>query len=121
MPNTAVHILVQLTIHDGQQDALRSVAQEMTAGSQAEAGTLGYEWYFSVDGKQCRLLETYADAGALLAHFNGPVVQQLVPKMLPYVSLDAFEVYGDPGAEAGAMLANFGARVFAHWRGLKRG
>jgi hypothetical protein len=66
------------------------------------------------------LLETYASADALLAHFNGPVVQQLVPKMIQCVALDGFEVYGDPGPQAAAMLANFGAQVFEPWAGLNR-
>jgi quinol monooxygenase YgiN len=120
MPVPAVYLLVELSIQDGQLDALLKVAGETIAGSQGEAGTLGYEWFLSADGKRCRLLESYASAEALLSHLKGPVVQQLVPKMLPYVTVDGFEVFGDPGPEAAAMLANFSAQMFEHWGGLKR-
>jgi len=120
MAKAAVHLLVETTIHDGQSAAFESVAREMIAGTQAEAGALGYEFYVSSDGKRCRLLETYADADALLAHFNGPVVQQLVPKLMQHVTIDRFEVYGDPGPQMSATLANFGAQVFSHWGGLDR-
>jgi len=120
MAKTAVHLLVETTIRDGQLDAFESVAREMIAGSQAEAGTSGYEFYLSSDRKRCRLLESYASADALLAHFNGPVVQQLVPKFLQYVTVDRFEVYGDPGPQASATLANFGAQMFGYWGGLDR-
>lgn len=120
MEQAAVHILVEATIHDGQLEAFQSVAREMIAGSQAEAGTLGYEWYLSSDQKQCRLLESYASAEAVLAHFNGPVVQEMVPRLLQHATLDRFEAYGDPGSEAGAMLAKFGTPVFTHWGGVKK-
>jgi quinol monooxygenase YgiN len=120
MAQTAVHLLVEMTIHDGQLEAFQSLAREMIAGSRAEAGTLGYEWYLSSDQKQCRLLETYASADALAEHFNGPVVQEMVPRLRQLVTVDRFEAYGDPGSEAGAMLAKFGTPVFAHWGGVKK-
>lgn len=120
MPAQRVYVLVELTVQEGKFADFENIAQHMTAGSQNEAGTLGYEWHLSRDRKRCRLLETYADANALLTHFQGPVVQQLVPKALESAAVDRFEVYGDPGAEATAMLANFGAQIFDHWRGLDR-
>jgi quinol monooxygenase YgiN len=115
-----VYVLVELTVHDGKFSDFENIARQMTAGSQKEAGTLGYEWHLSRDRRRCRLLETYADANALLAHFKGPVVQQIVPKALEFAGVDRFEVYGDPGPEATTMLANFGAQIFDHWQGLNR-
>ncbi len=120
MAAQTVYILVELTVHDGKQDAFEALAQQMIAGSQKEAGTLGYEWHLSEDRRSCRLLEIYADANALLAHFTGPVVQQLVPKLVELVKVDRFEVYGDPGAQAASMLAGFGAAIFPRWLGLGR-
>lgn len=112
-----VHLIVKLTVRDGAFEAFHAVAQEMTAGSRREPGTLGYEWYFSADGRHCRLLETYASTEALIAHFQGPVVQQLVPKMSQHCSIDGSEVFGDPGALAGA-LSGFGAAMFQHRYGV---
>jgi len=56
----------------------------------------------------------------VLTHLHGAVVQQLVPKMLQYVTVDRFSVYGDPGPQVGATLANFSAQVFGYWGGLNR-
>ena len=120
MSGQAVHVLVELTIHEGKFDAFAHVAQQMVAGSRQEPGTLGYEWHLSKDRTRCRLLETYADAKALLAHFTGPVVQQLVPQALEFAKVDRFEVYGDPGPQAAPLLAGFGAVIFDHWQGLGR-
>jgi quinol monooxygenase YgiN len=115
-----VHFVVHLSIHDGKLAVFEETAKAMTARTQKEPGSLGYEWYISPDGKSCRLLETYANADATLAHCTGPVVRDLVPKLLESASLTGFEVYGDPGPEAGAMLAGFGAAMFGFRQGLGR-
>jgi len=120
MLEKVVRLSVEATIHDGAKDAFEAAAKAMTAASEAEPGTLGYEWFFSADRKQCRLLETYADAGAVEAHFRGPVVTELVPKMIPLCTIDRFEVYGDPGPQVSAIAGTFGARIFNYWVGLSR-
>jgi quinol monooxygenase YgiN len=113
-----VHFLVGLTIHEGKLAAFEETARAMVAGTRKEPGALGYEWYLSRDRKSCRLLETYANAGAALAHCKGPVVGNLVPKLLESSSITSFEVYGDPGSELSAMLAGFGAAFFEYKQGL---
>jgi quinol monooxygenase YgiN len=118
MSKQTVGLVVDLTIHEGKFDNFETVAQEMIAGSQKEPGTLAYEWYLSSDRQSCRLVESYTDADAVLAHFTGPVVQVMVPKLLEVASLTGFEVHGDPGAQATEMLAGFGAQIFLPWRGL---
>ena len=92
----------------------------MIAHTQQEPGALGYEWFLSADRKRCRLLETYADAGAALAHINGAAVQQGVPKLLQLSMLNRCEVYGDPGPQATPILKGFGAEIFANWSGFSR-
>jgi quinol monooxygenase YgiN len=120
MGQETVLVAVDLTINEGKLDAFEGIAQQMVAGSQNEPGTLGYEWFLSADQKRCRLIETYTDANAVLAHFTGPVVQELVPKLLGTASLAGFEAYGDPGPKAAEMLAGFGAGIFEFRRGLNR-
>ena len=115
-----VHLLVDLTIHEGKLDTFKSIAQEMIARTRNEPGALEYEWHLSADGKRCRLVETYVDADAVLAHLSGSVVQELVPKMVAHTKIDRFEVCGDPGPKAAAMLAGFGAEIFKSWNGLGR-
>lgn len=120
MVKQTVLLAVDLTTKDGKRDAFESIAQAMVAGSQNEPGTLGYEWFLSADGKRYRLIETYTDAAAALAHFTGPVVQELVPKLLGTANIAGFEVYGEPGPKLGEMLTGFGAEIFEFQRGLDR-
>ena len=120
MPNQTVRFTVDLAINEGQFDKFAAIAQTMIAGTQKEPGTLGYDWCLSSDRKRCRLVETYADANAVLAHIMGPVVQELVPKMRETATITGFEVYGDPGPKASEMLAHVGAEIFPIWLGLTR-
>ncbi|HWG19517.1 MAG TPA: putative quinol monooxygenase [Terracidiphilus sp.] len=116
---SVVRLTVQLTPNEGKLDEFKSIAQAMTEATKAEPGTLGYEWFSSGNG-QFRLVETYVDAGAVRAHFLGPVVQKMVPRLASVCSVDGFEVYGDPGPEVGAMVVGFGAQIFTYWQGLDR-
>ncbi len=120
MSTQPIHLVVELTIYEEKFDAFEGIAQDMIAASQKEPGTLGYDWYLSSDRRRCRLTETYQDAQALLAHFKGPAVQQLVPRLLECSRLERFEVYGDPGAEATEMLKGFGAEIFQAWHLFRR-
>jgi quinol monooxygenase YgiN len=120
MATQAVHLAVEITIYEEKFDAFGGIVKEMLAVSRSEPGTLAYDWYLSGDRRRCRLMETYADANALLAHFKGPAVQQLVPKLLENSRLERFEVHGDPGPEATEMLKGFGAEVFQTWHILTR-
>jgi quinol monooxygenase YgiN len=92
----------------------------MTAVSASEPGTLGYEWFASGDNQRHRLVETYVDADAVLAHFMGQAVQELVPKLAATCSVTGFEVYGDPGSTVREMAAGFGAEIFQYWLGINR-
>ena len=117
---TTVHFLLDVTIHEGKFDSFEGIVQEMIASTRQEPGALGYEWCLSADRTRCRIIETYADSDAVLAHLTGPAVQQGVPKMLETSSLNRFEVYGDTGLKAAAMLAGFGAEIFPPWCGFRR-
>jgi len=115
MASKIVRFTVSLSIADGKLEAFEKIAEAMLAATRNEPGALGYDWCLSSDRRQCRLLETYANADAVVAHLTGPVVQEYVPKVLTVAALNSFEVYGDPGTKASAMLAGFGAVIFPHW------
>jgi quinol monooxygenase YgiN len=120
MLEQVVRLAVDLTIKEGELEAFKTLAVAMTEGSGREPGTIGYEWFFGGDGRRCRLLETYQDGEAVLAHFTGPVVRDLLPQLVPLCTLDRFEIYGDPGPEATRMATGFGAQFYSYWTGLKR-
>ena len=120
MDKYVVRLAIDLTVNEAQLTEFKSIAAAMTAGSQSEPGTLGYEWFFSGDQKRCRLLETYLNADAVLAHFTGTVVQEMVPKLTAVCSIDSFEIFGDPGSKVTEMAAQMGAKIFPYWLGLNR-
>jgi quinol monooxygenase YgiN len=120
MNRQIVRFTVDLTINAGKFDKFESIVQAMLAATEKEPGTLGYDWCLSGDRTRCRLLETYVDANAVLAHMTGPAVRELVPKLLEVSSVNSFEVYGNPGPEAAQALAGFGAEIFELWQGLSR-
>jgi len=120
MEKQVVRLTVDLVVNDGQLEAFKRIAQTMTSVSQAEPGTLGYEWFSSADGKHFRLVETYVDSAALEAHFMGPAVQQWVPKLVEVSKPVGFEIYGDPGPKVTEMASGFGAVVFQYWIGIGR-
>jgi quinol monooxygenase YgiN len=120
MPHSKVRFTVSLTIPEANLAKFQSIAQSMIAGSQSEPGTLAYDWHFSPDNKSCRLIEEYADAKAVEAHTEGPVVKTLVPKMLEVSTITSFEVYGDPGPKASQALSHIGAHIYSFWQGMQR-
>jgi quinol monooxygenase YgiN len=120
MLEQVVRLRVTLTVNSGQLDAFTRIANEMVAAAQSESGTLGYEWFSSADGISFTLLETYKDAAAVEAHFTGPVVGQLVPKLAEHVTITALEFYGDPGPKVTEMAAGFGAAHFPYLAGMNR-
>jgi quinol monooxygenase YgiN len=118
MLDSAVHLMVELSIDEGKLETFQGIAAEMIAQSREEAGTLSYEWYLRSDRKLCRVLETYASGEDMLAHLNGPVTRQLIPKLIDHAMLDRIEVYGDVGAKVKDELGRFGAQFFERWGGL---
>ena len=118
MNDETVQLTVHLAIREGKLAEFERTAQAMCAGCRNEAGTLAYSWFLSDDHKKCRLVELYQDAKAAAAHLTGPVVRELVPKLLQSANVTGFEVNGDPGPEAATILRGFGAEIFKYWHGL---
>jgi quinol monooxygenase YgiN len=120
MLEQVVRLTVNMTVNEAQLAAFKSIAATLTEISKGESGTLGYEWFTSGDGKRFRLVETYADAAAVEAHFDGPAVQVWVPKLAAACKVDGFEFYGDPGPKVAAMAGGLGAVFFQYWLGVGR-
>jgi quinol monooxygenase YgiN len=120
MDASSVRFVVSFAINEGSGDRFERMAALMSVEARKEPGTLAYQWYLDADGTRCRLFEAYVNADAVLAHLTGPVVQELVPKLLENGSIGGFEIYGDPGPKAAAMLAGLGAAVFPAWHGFAR-
>jgi quinol monooxygenase YgiN len=113
MGASIVRFVVSFAVNEGAFVAFERLARVMAAESQKEPGTTTYEWFLSADRARCRLFEAYVDGAAALAHLTGPIVQELVPKLLETGSITGFEVYGDPGPEVSKIVAGLGAEVFS--------
>jgi quinol monooxygenase YgiN len=114
-----VRLSVKMTVHEGQLEQFKAIARQMTEASEAEPGTLGYEWF--TDGGNCfRLEEAYTNADAVQAHFMGSAVRTFVPQLAALCTIDGFEIYGDPGPEVTKIASGFGAQIFPYWIGLRR-
>jgi quinol monooxygenase YgiN len=117
MVEKIVRFVVSVTVKPEQLEAFKSVAAMLVEGSKAEPGTLGYEWFAGADGKSFSLLETYADAGAVEAHFAGPVFTEGVPKLIAACTVDRFEIFGDPGPKVTEIATGLGAVIYRYWLG----
>jgi len=120
MAGQEVRFTVGFTIPAENLEQFKAIAQAMIASTQSETGTLGYDWFYSSDGSRCRLIEAYVDSDAVLVHMTGYAVRELVPKLAAIAGITGFEVYGDPGTQAGTILAGLGAEIFDLQAGLSR-
>ena len=118
--NARVYFHLSLKINEGKIDAFRNIADEMSAMTSKESGALGYEWYLNADSTECRLVETYANEAAVMAHIDGKTVRDLLPRLLQASSITSFGVYGNPGAQATERLRAAGAVLFQQIGGIVR-
>jgi quinol monooxygenase YgiN len=120
MVEQVVRLTINMTVNDGQLEAFKRIAQTMTEVCKTEPGTIGYEWFAAADGKQFRLMESYADANAVEAHFLGPVVQQWLPKLAALCAVDGVELYGNLNPKGTELALGLGAVIFPYGLGLDR-
>jgi quinol monooxygenase YgiN len=120
MNKNVVHFAVDITVNEGQLEAFKKLAKAAVDKTDAEPGAIEFAWYFGSDENRCRLVETFVDADAVQTHFNGPVVQELLPQLMPLCKVDRLEVYGDPGAEITKIEASMGAQFYSYWMGVDR-
>jgi len=103
MAGEKVYFKLDFNIHEGKLATFEQTAKTMIDGTKKESGALGYEWFLSEDRKSCRLLETYANADAMLAHMNETVVRELL-FLMSCATLRASAIF-PAAARIAAMLA----------------
>jgi len=120
MAKATVWFVVDYAIDPAGLAEFERVAAIMSDESAKEPGTLLYSWCMGADTTQCRLIESYVDGAAVLAHITGPVITTWVPEISKVSKVTLFEVYGDPGPEATATLEQIGAKVYKPRVGFSR-
>jgi quinol monooxygenase YgiN len=111
--------VIELDVKDGQLDTFKELMEEMVAGTSAEPGTLGYEWYISDDGGTVHIYEKYADSDAMVTHVSG-FMKNWAGRFLGCVDVTRFIVYGDPSPAARELLDGFGGKYLGPWGGFSR-
>lgn len=84
----------------------KELAASLMTSTQAEPGTLRYDWFFADDGSWCEVREIYADSAAVLAHVAGSADR--LGRLTELGGGLKLEVFGDPTPELRATLASFG-------------
>jgi len=114
-----VHWVVEVGIKDGQLDAFKALANELSGETRHEDGTLAYEWYLSDDGGTCHIYERYADSAAAMVHL-GNFGAKFAERFMAIAEPTRFVVYGDASDELRAGLAPMGAVQMSQIAGFVR-
>lgn len=111
--------LLELAVKPGELDTFRALMHEMVESTQAEPGTLSYEWSISDAGDVCHLYERYADPAATLAHM-GSFGANFAGRFLAAATPTRLTVYGAPSDEVKKGLSGFGPVFMAPFGGFAR-
>lgn len=65
-----VHWLLEVSVNEGKLQDFKTLMGEMVAATQAEPGTLIYEWYFDESQQTCQINERYQDSSATMVHLQ---------------------------------------------------
>lgn len=110
---------LQLSVRDGHEKDVSELMNDMVTATGWEAGTEGYEWFLSTDGKVCHINERYADSEAVIVHLSN-FGSKFAERFLACFEPTSFSVYGEPSAEARAALDGFGANYLGWLGGFNR-
>ncbi len=114
--STTLHIVVGLTVNDGQLGDFKEIVEEMSAKVEADdPGTLYYDWYLAADERSCTLLDGYRDSASFMAHFAN--VGEMMERLLGTCQVTRVDVYGNPSDEASGIVSSFGANITPYWNG----
>lgn len=80
-----------------------------------EPGTLQYDWFFSPDGSQCVVRETYASSDALLTHMGN--LGELLGELVAQGGGLEVDVFGEPSQELLEAAAAFEPAVYSYFQG----
>ena len=111
--------IIELAVKDGQLGTFEELMREMVEGTNAESGTLAYEWYISGDSGSIHIFEKYADSDAMILHVNG-FISNWAGRFMECVDITGFVVYGDPSPAARKILDGWRATYMGPWGGFSR-
>ena len=111
--------LLELAVNPGQLESLKALISEMVESSEAELGTVSYEWFISEDERLVYNCDRYVDSRAVTTHL-ATFGEKFAPRFLAAVSPTRLTVFGNPNAEVREALAGFGPTYLECLDGFRR-
>jgi len=102
---SAFSFVLEFRIRDGMEDEFRSFMRDMIAATEAEPGTIAYEWFLAEDGKSCHVYERYVDSASFLKHAES--FSRFAQRCEAATTVGFCHVYGSPSDEVKEKLAGF--------------
>ena len=102
-----VKLIAHFVINSGKTDEFKKLISnciEVVKEREAGNGTLSYDWYFNADQSEYKVLETYKDSNAVLAHAAnvGPYLAQFFE-----ISTFSGEIFGQASEALKQALSPF--------------
>ena len=114
----SIQLTAKFAINDGKTEEAKSIAREcleIAKEKEAGKGLLQYDWFFSTDGKECHVRETYKDSEAVLTHMGN--LGEALGKLLQVSTLTG-EIYGDLSDEVQEVLGGLDVKTYSFFQGL---
>lgn len=117
--NNQIQYIVEWTIKDGSLETAKKMVADVTKSVAAnEPKMMAFHWYINEDQTKLYLVEWFADAGAIVDHFEN--VGEVLGEFFNYAEISRYEVFGDLTEEARGAVEGLGAQTFNHWDGFTR-
>jgi hypothetical protein len=96
-------------------DQFKKIAAEALVTIRGEQGTLQHDWFFSDDGAQCVVHETYTSSDAFLVHLAG--AGPLLGRLVELGGGLELEIFGEPSAALRDAVAAFQPKIYSYNQG----
>jgi len=110
------HLVV--AIKEGRNADFNVLKDEMITSTQAEQGTLSYEWSIGDDNTTVHIYERYTDSAATMTHITS--FGNFAERFVDILDVVALNVYGSPSDEVRGALAGFEPAYLASVGGFVR-
>ncbi len=111
-----IQVTAHFKIHSGKIVAFKKIAALcMEVVKERDTGTLQYDWFYSPDGGECKVRETYVDSDAFLEHSSH--VGAFIGKFLEISDFSA-EIYGSPTEQLKRALQDMDISYFTFEGGI---
>lgn len=100
-------------------DEFKAVVRPLVEMTRKESGCLAYEYSVSADRTATHILERYSDSDAVVHHIT-KTFAPFAERFTALASVSSFVVYGEPDAQARAILDGFGAVYMSRFDGFTR-